>query len=142
MRVHYLSYHVQPFSSSSSVLFSQPDPTQARTTLSQRPWRVDHFDPFADAWFANDPDAAQRPGPLQKSAFRRVMLFVDNAGADVVLGMLPLARELLRNGAEVVMAANSIPAINDVTADELVALLAEVFVHHVASFNMVVRGFV
>lgn len=100
--------------------------TQARTTLSQRPWRVDHFDAFAEAWFANDPDAAHRPGPL-KSAFRRVMLFVDNAGADVVLGMLPLARELLRNGAQVVMAANSIPAINDVTADELVALLAEVY---------------
>lgn len=55
------------------------------------------------------------------------MLFVDNAGADVVLGMLPLARELLCNGAQVVMAANSIPAINDVTADELVALLAEVW---------------
>lgn len=101
-------------------------PKQARTTLSQRPWRIDHFDSFADAWFANDADAAERTGPLQRSAFQRVMLFVDNAGADVVLGMLPLARELLRNGAQVVMAANSIPAINDVTADELVALLAEV----------------
>jgi hypothetical protein len=29
------------------------------------------------------------------------MMFVDNAGADVVLGMLPFARELLRMGAEV-----------------------------------------
>ena len=29
------------------------------------------------------------------------MMFVDNAGADVVLGMLPLAREMLRLGAEV-----------------------------------------
>lgn len=28
-------------------------------------------------------------------------MFVDNAGADVVLGMLPFARELLRMGAEV-----------------------------------------
>lgn len=28
-------------------------------------------------------------------------MFVDNAGADVVLGMLPLARELLRGGSEV-----------------------------------------
>ena len=33
--------------------------------------------------------------------YRRVIMFVDNAGADVVLGMLPLARELLRSGAEV-----------------------------------------
>jgi len=28
-------------------------------------------------------------------------MFVDNAGADVVLGMLPLARELLRGGSQV-----------------------------------------
>lgn len=33
--------------------------------------------------------------------WRRAVLFVDNAGADVVLGMLPLARELLLKGAEV-----------------------------------------
>lgn len=30
-----------------------------------------------------------------------MIIFVDNAGADVVLGMLPLARELLHMGAEV-----------------------------------------
>jgi hypothetical protein len=29
------------------------------------------------------------------------MMFVDNSGADIVLGMLPLARELLRMGSEV-----------------------------------------
>lgn len=29
------------------------------------------------------------------------MLFVDNAGSDVVLGMLPLARELARQGTKV-----------------------------------------
>ena len=34
------------------------------------------------------------------SPYQRVMMFVDNAGADVVLGMLPFARELLRMGAE------------------------------------------
>ena len=33
--------------------------------------------------------------------YRCATLFVDNAGSDVVLGMLPLARELLRAGAEV-----------------------------------------
>jgi hypothetical protein len=48
------------------------------------------------------------------------------AGADVVLGMIPLARELLRMGAEVVMCANSQPAINDITAPELRALLNQV----------------
>lgn len=36
-----------------------------------------------------------------QSPYKRVIMFVDNAGADVVLGMLPLARELLKMGAEV-----------------------------------------
>lgn len=52
-------------------------------------------------------------------------MFVDNSGADVVLGMLPLARELLRYGCDVVLVANSLPAINDVTAPELRLLLQE-----------------
>jgi hypothetical protein len=51
--------------------------------------------------------------------FRRVMVFVDNAGADIVLGILPFVREMLRMGCEVVMVANSLPAINDITAAEL-----------------------
>jgi type II pantothenate kinase len=50
-------------------------------------------------------------------------MFVDNAGADIVLGMLPFAREFLRLGCEVVLAANSQPAINDVTSEELRLLL-------------------
>jgi hypothetical protein len=55
----------------------------------------------------------------QQPPFRRVMVFVDNAGADIVLGMLPFVREMLRLGCEVVMVANSLPAINDITAAEL-----------------------
>jgi hypothetical protein len=55
----------------------------------------------------------------QQPPFRRVMAFVDNAGADIVLGMLPFVREMLRLGCEVVMVANSLPAINDITAAEL-----------------------
>lgn len=42
----------------------------------------------------------RRAGTLA-SAWRRAIVFVDNAGADAVLGMLPFARELLRMGAEV-----------------------------------------
>lgn len=34
-------------------------------------------------------------------------------------GMLPLARELLQRGTSVVLAANSEPSINDITASEL-----------------------
>ena len=41
------------------------------------------------------------PAGSVQSPYKRVVMFVDNAGADVVLGMLPLARELLKMGAEV-----------------------------------------
>lgn len=57
--------------------------------------------------------------------YRRALLFVDNSGADIVLGMLPLARELLRRGCEVVLVANSLPAINDVIVTELEKLVEE-----------------
>ena len=39
--------------------------------------------------------------------------------------MLPLARELLRHGTTVIVAANSAPSINDITAAELEALLPQ-----------------
>ena len=43
-----------------------------------------------------------------------------------MLGMLPLAREFLRYGVEVVLCANSLPAINDITASELRTLTEQV----------------
>ena len=101
-----------------------------RAGLKRRPWCVDHLDAFRDAWLecataetTKDvvSDVVSFPSPWKKC-----VLFVDNAGADVVLGMLPLCRELLRGGAEVVLAANERPSINDVTARELRALLPRV----------------
>jgi type II pantothenate kinase len=53
------------------------------------------------------------------------MMFVDNAGADAVLGMIPFAREVLCMGSDVVLVANSEPAINDITYTELAHLLDE-----------------
>ena len=50
-----------------------------------RPWRVDDFDALRARFFG----AAARP-------HRRAVIFVDNAGADFVLGILPLARFLLQ----------------------------------------------
>lgn len=44
-------------------------------------------------------------------------------------GMLPFARELLRTGTRVILAANELPSINDITAAELDALLPQVGVH-------------
>ncbi|KAJ1729003.1 hypothetical protein LPJ61_003732 [Coemansia biformis] len=52
-------------------------------------------------------------------AYARAVVFVDNSGADVCLGVLPFARLLAQQGTSVVLAANSRPALNDVTAREL-----------------------
>lgn len=54
---------------------------------------MDDFDVFKERMLGS---GDKKPPP-----HRRALLFVDNAGADVVLGMLPLARELLRRGTEV-----------------------------------------
>ncbi|CAL5387782.1 unnamed protein product [Camellia sinensis] len=83
----------------------------------QRPWRVDDFDLFKERMLGSGDN---KPPP-----HKRALLFVDNSGADVILGMLPLARELLRRGTEVVLVANSLPALNDVTAMELPDIVAE-----------------
>lgn len=87
----------------------------------QRPWRVDDFDLFRNRMLSCENQKFQ--------PYKRALLFVDNSGADVVLGMLPLARELLRRGTEVVLVANSLPALNDVTANELPEIVAEAAKH-------------
>ena len=100
-----------------------------RAGLKRRPWCVDHLDAFRDAWLGEEAKVSESR-TARKASFaspwKKCVLFVDNAGADVVLGMLPLCRELLRGGAEVVLAANERPSINDVTARELRALLPRV----------------
>ena len=55
-------------------------------------------------------------------------------------GMLPLARELARRGCEVVLAANEVPAINDVTAGELAPLLPRVAAFDTAVAEAVAAG--
>lgn len=82
-----------------------------RSQLKPRPWRVDDLDAWLAAW--------------ERRSWRSAVLFIDNAGPDIVLGMLPLARELVRRGTRVLLAANTSPTLNDVTADELQELLAE-----------------
>ena len=93
----------------------------ARERLSKRPWRVDDFDKLAAVWLR----------PLEEGVppYRRTVIFADNAGADIVLGLLPLARELLRMGGDVILAANALPAINDITAEELVDVIEKATVH-------------
>lgn len=54
---------------------------------------MDNFDAFKERMLGG--------GDKKPFTHRRALLFVDNSGADIVLGMLPLARELLRRGTEV-----------------------------------------
>ena len=54
---------------------------------------MDDFDDFKERMLGG----RNKKNPRHK----RALLFVDNSGADIVLGMLPLARELLRRGTEV-----------------------------------------
>jgi type II pantothenate kinase len=84
----------------------------AQAMVPIRPWLVDQLDVFS-AW-------------LQAQPPRHAVVFADNAGGDLLLGLLPLVRELLRGGGSVVLAANSAPSHNDITAAELAALLPRV----------------
>lgn len=53
------------------------------------------------------------------------MIFVDNSGIDIVLGVLPFARQLLLNNTNVILSANLEPTLNDITHNELMLLLKE-----------------
>ena len=87
----------------------------AREQLLPRPWAVDNLDALIAKL-----TRAELP-------YKKALLFVDNSGADLILGMLPFARELLRQGcSQVVIAANELPSINDITAAELDALLPKI----------------
>ena len=98
----------------------------ARSSIA-RPWAVDCFDELNEkmSWTDHLSDKTGS-GFVTFHKYRKALLFCDNSGADVVLGMIPFARELLRHGTDVCLAANSLPAINDITVDELrdVVLLA------------------
>lgn len=47
------------------------------------------------------------------------VIFVDNSGVDIVLGVIPFARQLITRGTKVILCANTEPSLNDVTIDEL-----------------------
>jgi uncharacterized protein with ATP-grasp and redox domains len=116
--------------------------------IRPRPWPIDDFDQWVPrleslpsakrpSQFeaapccqrrAEEPpalDGRRRSAPRTASyrgsatCYAQALFFVDNSGPDIVLGAIPLARELARRGTRVVLAANSRPALNDVTAAEL-----------------------
>ena len=73
-----------------------------------RPWFADDFEALADRVLAS-------PG----GGWQKALILVDNAGSDIVLGVLPFARELIRGGVRVVLGANELPSLNDITVAEL-----------------------
>lgn len=81
--------------------------------VKPRPWRVDDFDALV----------ADLPVGGEPARWAKAVVFVDNAGIDFVLGVVPLVRQLAGCGVQIVLAANELPSLNDVTADETVELL-------------------
>jgi uncharacterized protein with ATP-grasp and redox domains len=58
-----------------------------------------------------------------------VVMLVDNAGMDFVLGCVPLGTALIEAGCRVTLAANERPSLNDMTADEARQVLRDLVVH-------------
>ncbi|XP_074074787.1 4'-phosphopantetheine phosphatase isoform X2 [Macrotis lagotis] len=90
----------------SDVLESEPQFgfEEAKKKLQERPWLVDSY----GEWLQ------RLKGPPHKCA----LIFADNSGIDIILGVFPFVRELLFRGTEVILACNSGPALNDVTYNE------------------------
>ncbi|KAF7997892.1 hypothetical protein HCN44_009290 [Aphidius gifuensis] len=84
----------------------------AQDKIPGRPWLEDNL----DAWI----ERLQNESPHKCAA-----IFVDNSGVDIVLGILPFVRDLLQRGTKVILCANSMPALNDVTYPELLVILRD-----------------
>ncbi|MGF1633586.1 MAG: ARMT1-like domain-containing protein [Phycisphaerae bacterium] len=70
-------------------------------SVGRKTWHIDEYRPFEDRMLGG--------------AYRRAVVFIDNAGSDFILGMTPLCRYLCQQGVEVVIAANEKPTLNDMT---------------------------
>lgn len=88
---------------------------QAMDTIQSRPW----FKDTLDKWVFK----------IQTTPYKMTIIFVDNAGVDFVLGILPFARELLKQKTKVVLSSNSSPALNDITHIELKQCLEKASKH-------------
>lgn len=91
-----------------------PDFLEAIEDLRPRPWAVDDYDRLAE-------DLPRQPPPK----WTRAVVFIDNAGSDFILGVMPLVRELALAGVQIVLAANELPSLNDMTADETAQIVRQ-----------------
>jgi uncharacterized protein with ATP-grasp and redox domains len=87
-------------------LGESPDFFATRAQLTPRPWLIDDYD-------------ALRNRLLNGPVHRKAVCFIDNAGSDFLLGMLPLMRWMALRGTRVVLAANERPTLNDMTIHDV-----------------------
>jgi type II pantothenate kinase len=83
-------------------LGASPDFFHTRDSLAARPWLMDDYDALAARLLDGKP-------------YRQVVYFLDNAGSDFLLGVVPMVRWLAQRGTRVVLAANDRPTLNDMT---------------------------
>eukprot|EP00842_Homolaphlyctis_polyrhiza_P000743 jgi/Hompol1/166/HPOL_001282-RA len=63
---------------------------------------------------------------LSGHVYKKAVILVDNSGADAIFGILPFARYLLSKSTSVVLGANTHPAVNDITASEMLQVVEEI----------------
>lgn len=83
--------------------------------IRPRPWLVDDYDRL---------EADLLPSPPTKWA--KALVFVDNAGSDFILGLMPFVRELALGGTHIVLAANELPSLNDMTVNETISVVQRI----------------
>lgn len=105
----------------------QVDFHATRNQLQPRPWRIDQLDEWQHR-LVNGP------------RYHCAILFVDNAGPDILLGMIPFARDLLQRGTGVILTANTTPALNDITHDELTSLVSTIATWDKSLHNAINNG--
>ncbi|MBC8105100.1 MAG: DUF89 family protein [Anaerolineae bacterium] len=84
-----------------AFLGASPDFFTTRNSLSPRPWLIDDYDALA--------------ARMLGAPHRRAVFFIDNAGSDFLLGAVPLIRWMATRGTHVVIAANELPTLNDMS---------------------------
>ncbi|MHC4294893.1 MAG: ARMT1-like domain-containing protein [Planctomycetota bacterium] len=100
---------------SAATMHLAAEPTDflaAMDQIKERPWCVDDFDRLAE-------DLPDSP----PTRWSKAVVFIDNAGSDFILGVMPLVRELAFHGTKIVLAANELPSLNDITVDETIEVV-------------------
>ncbi|CAD6187556.1 unnamed protein product [Caenorhabditis auriculariae] len=85
---------------------------EALQEIEERPWLHDGLDKFLSN--------------LSNANYKCAVIFVDNSGADFVLGILPFARELASFGIKVIVVSNLYPALNDLTYTEMLGIVSSI----------------